>query len=371
MSSNNAMTQPANGGKPTILQYLDKYKDQVAAALPKHMTPDRMVRIVTTSIRKNPALVKCNPQSLFGAIIQASQLGLEVDNALGHAYFVPFKNRRQHTTDVQLIIGYRGFLDLAWRSQKVVGIDAEVVYSDDRFVYSRGLNPTLEHTPHEGPERGERTHAYCIFHLRDGGKVWRVLTRDDVMKAKDFSASAGRSDSPWNTHEDDMWRKTAIRATAKFAPLSIELQQAVGIDEQSEVGKFDTSRVLDGDFMSLPQDDGGQNPGPEPQTKTESVRNKITGGQQAESPEPQESGNGPPSEGSLFAQLDEVINHPTKYSPATINELAALSDAISPARAEEFRDKLGQAYEATKSGGNTKSAPPPQDNGVQGAFFGD
>lgn len=93
--------------------------------------------------------------------------------------------------------------------------------------------------------------------------------------------------------------------------------------------------------------------------------------QQAAQPEPQQAptGDGAPGEDELFAQIDEVLAHPGKYSPETITELAALSDAVSPNRAEEFRSKLGQAYEAMKGGQNTQ-AEQPADNGVQGAFFG-
>lgn len=360
MTNQQPMTKPNGGNKPTILQYLGKHQDQIAAALPKHITPDRMVRIVTTSIRKNPELTQCNPQSLFGAIVQASQLGLEPDNSLGHAYLVPFRNRQKKTKDVQLIIGYRGFLDLAWRSQKVVGIDAEVVYSKDHFTYTRGLNPTLEHTPSEDDDRGERTHAYCIFHLRDGGKVWRVLNRADVMKAKEFSA-AGNS-GPWKTHEDDMWRKTAVRATAKYAPLSIEIQRAVGIDEQSEVGQFDPSKVIDGDFMPVEEPEQ-----PEPQTKTERVRERITGGgADTEQPDTEQpDAEGAPAEADVFAEVQDIIDNPNKYDVGAINEYAALSDAISEGRREEYADKLKQAHAALTGG----KAEPAGDESVQGAFF--
>jgi len=175
-----------------------------------------------------------------------------------------------------------------------------------------------------------------------------------------------------------MWRKTAIRATSKFAPLSIELQQAVGVDEQSETGRFDTAKVVDGDFMPTPQ--SAPQTDDEPQTRTAALRNKIAGGEpdQQDKPAPapesqpadtaQRSDNAP-TEAELFGQLDEVIQHPTKYNPETITELAALSDAISTARSDEFREKLGQAYEAMKTGGNTQSEQP-QASGAQGAFFG-
>jgi recombination protein RecT len=86
-SVNNETSKSANN---TIFGLMDKFKDQIAIALPRHMTADRMARIVTTEVRKTPELLKCNPVSLFGAVIQSSQLGLEPGNNLGHAYLLPF-----------------------------------------------------------------------------------------------------------------------------------------------------------------------------------------------------------------------------------------------------------------------------------------
>lgn len=75
--------------KPATLAELinsPKIKNQLAMALPKHMSSDRMARIVTTEIRKTPALADANMQSFLGAVVQCSQLGLEPGGALGHAY---------------------------------------------------------------------------------------------------------------------------------------------------------------------------------------------------------------------------------------------------------------------------------------------
>src|SRR6516164_8559050 len=126
-------TAPAKREKPTnIAGFLDQYKGEIARALPRHMTADRMARIALTECRKTPALMKCDPATLFGAVIQCAQLGLEPGGAMGHCYLLPFENRKKGTTDVQFIIGYRGMLDLARRSGQIVSISAREVCENDK-----------------------------------------------------------------------------------------------------------------------------------------------------------------------------------------------------------------------------------------------
>lgn len=267
-----AMTQQQNENKqPVILQYLDRYKSQIAAALPSHMTPDRMARIVTTEVRKVPQLLQCNPTSLFGAVIQASQLGLEPGGALGHCYLIPFKR------DVQLIIGYRGMIDLARRSGQIISIEARAVYEGDAFSYSFGLEPDLKHTP-STDAKGALTHVYAVARLKDGGIQWDVMTRSEVEAIRAQSKAGGSG--PWKTHFDEMAKKTVVRRLFKYLPVSIEIQRAVGLDEQADAGISQQSGALiDGEFLDL----GGSDEQEQPSTRTESIKNKLAGNAAPES----------------------------------------------------------------------------------------
>ena len=256
--------------KPVIMQYLETYKDQIAAALPTHMTPDRMARIVTTEIRKVPALLQCDPRSLFGAVIQASQLGLEPGGALGHAYLIPFKK------DVTLIIGYRGMIDLARRSGQIVSIEARAVYEGDEFSFSFGLTPDLHHVPCQFSERGELTHVYAVARLKDGGLQWDVMARGEIEAVR-AQSKAGRS-GPWVTHFDEMAKKTVIRRLFKYLPVSIEIQRAVSLDEQADAGipQRNEATFIDGEFMALDDDASEQQEGGErAPSKTEALKEKV------------------------------------------------------------------------------------------------
>lgn len=227
--------------KPTILQMLDQYKGQIAAALPKHLTADRMARIVTTEVRKTPDLLKCDPISLFGAIIQCSQLGLEPGNSLGHAYLIPFYNNKTKQKEAQLMIGYRGMIDLSRRSGQVLSINAYEIYASDEFDVVFGTDPSIMHKRDiKTGGIGEIVGVYAVAKLKDGGCQFEVMTKaqvDEIMaKSLDKIDAAYRKYSPWVNHYNEMAKKTAIRKLFKYLPVSIEIQQAVVLDEQAEAG---------------------------------------------------------------------------------------------------------------------------------------
>ncbi len=252
--------------QPVIAQYLERFKDQIVAALPKHMTADRMSRIVMTEVRKTPKLLQCDPKSLFGAVIQASQIGLEPGSAMGHCYLIPYGK------NVNLIIGYRGMIDLARRSGQIISIEARVVYRDEKFSYSFGLNPDLQHTPSSlaVKDRGPVTHYYAIARLVGGGVQWDVMTIDEVNEIRDNTPGGGKT-GPWKTHPVPMGQKTVVRRLFKFLPVSIEMQSAVGLDEMADSGvDQQNSAVIAGEFTTI--DDIEET---EPDSKTEAIKEKL------------------------------------------------------------------------------------------------
>lgn len=249
--------------KPTtVRQMLVAYKDQIQAALPKHMDANRMARIVTTELRKTPQLQQCNPITLFGAVIQAAQLGLEPGNALGHCYLIPYKQ------DVNLIVGYRGMIDLARRSGQIISLSARAVYEADDFQYEFGLDEDLRHVPSTEAERGELTYVYAVAKLQGGGVQFDVMSRIEVEAIRQKSP-AGKS-GPWVTHFEEMAKKTVIRRLFKYLPVSIEIQKAVALDEMADAGidQQNDALILDGDWSAEPETS-------EPQSKTEAVTEKL------------------------------------------------------------------------------------------------
>lgn len=226
------LAKATQGNTISALLARPEIQHQIGLALPKHMTPERLLRIALTEVRRQPKLAECTQESLLGAVFQCAQLGMEPGGALGHAYLVPYKR------EVQFILGYRGMIDLARRSGQIRSIEAHCVYEGDKFDCTLGLESNLVHEPDwDNPNRSDTkkiTFAYAVAHLADGGREFEVMSRRELDETKRRSKSNG---GPWSTDYAAMCRKTVVRRLFKWLPLSVELSQACANDEAPEVGR--------------------------------------------------------------------------------------------------------------------------------------
>ena len=126
-----AKTQQATEQK-SMQSYIRSMEGEIKKALPSVITPERFTRIVLSAISVNPKLGQCTPQSFLGAMMTSAQLGLEVNTPLGQAYVLPYNNKGKMEAQFQL--GYKGLIDLAYRSGEVEVIQAHVVYENDEFT---------------------------------------------------------------------------------------------------------------------------------------------------------------------------------------------------------------------------------------------
>ena len=217
------------GGKHTMQQYIKQMQKEIAKALPSVITPERFTRIVLSALSTNPKLADTTPQSFLGAMMTAAQLGMEPNTPLGQAYLIPFFNGKTKCLECQFQLGYKGLIDLAYRSGEVKIIQAHVVYSNDDFEYALGLDPVLKHIPARG-ERGTPTHVYAMFRTKDDGYGFAVMTMDEVREhAQKYSKSYGSG--PWQTNFEEMAKKTVLKRVLKYAPLKSEFVRAVSCDE--------------------------------------------------------------------------------------------------------------------------------------------
>jgi len=230
-----AAMQAAGGERPTIQQYIKQMQSGIKAALPSVMTPERFTRITLSALSSNPKLAECTPPSFLGAMMTAAQLGLEPNTPLGQAYLIPYKRnfkdggQWRSVLECQFQLGYKGLIDLAYRSGEVSTIMAQVVYENDTFTYSFGLEPTLKHTP-AMKDRGEPVYVYAMFKTKDGGYGYEVMSIEDVRNhAQKFSKSYGNG--PWQTNFEEMAKKTVLKRVLKYAPLKSEFLRAVVQDE--------------------------------------------------------------------------------------------------------------------------------------------
>ena len=223
---------------------------QIAKALPSVLTPERFTRMVLTALSTNPKLCECTPKSFLGAMMQAAQLGVEPNTPLGQAYLIPYKNKG--ILECQFQLGYKGLLDLAYRSGEVTIIQAHEVYENDVFEYELGLEPKLRHVPTTG-EKGAVTHYYAMFKTKSGGYGFHVMSRAEVDAfARKYSQSYKKGYStPWTTNFDEMAKKTVLKACLKYAPIKTEFTRALGTDEtiKTEIAADMVSEADETDYI--------------------------------------------------------------------------------------------------------------------------
>ncbi|MFW6121085.1 MAG: recombination protein RecT [Petrotogales bacterium] len=220
-----------NNPYKTIQDLLKRMEPQIKKALPKHMDPERLSRIAFTEVRKNPKLLECSTHSFLGAIMTSAQLGLE-PGVLGHAYLIPYYNKKTNSKEVQFQIGYKGLLDLVRRSGEIESISARCVHEKDEFDFEYGLNEKLVHKPNMNGDRGNLTSVYAIAKFKDGGYSMIVMSKSDVEKIR--SRSKSPNNGPWVTDYEAMARKTVLKQLCKYLPLSIEVQRGLVADESTK-----------------------------------------------------------------------------------------------------------------------------------------
>lgn len=263
-----AVSVAADAGIGNVKAFFESQKSTLAAVLPKHVGADRMLKIALGALRTTPKLMQARTDTLLGAIIQCAQLGLEPNTPLGHAYLIPFENRSKNITEVQIVFGYKGLIDLARRSGQIVSIAAHEVRERDHFEYEYGLDEKLVHRPAMG-DRGEVIAFYAVAKLVGGGYAFEVMSKADVIAIRDASQGwktavrfKKEASSPWGAHFVEMGRKTVLRRLFKFLPVSIELATAATLDSKAAVGETQGAfeDVLQGEYTvsadDTPTDDG-------------------------------------------------------------------------------------------------------------------
>lgn len=213
---------------------LSRGKDELAKILPKHMSPDAMLRLALTAAVQSPKLLDCSIQSVGLALMTAGSLGLEPNGYDGH--LVPYGRVCQFIPD------YKGLVKLAYQSEGVSRVMARAIREKDDLDYQEGTGGFIHHritlNIEDDDERGELIGAWAMFELADGTGNFVVMPKSQILKRKRASPASSKPDSPWQKWPDEMWAKTALKQLAKFAPLGRTLQVAAKHDSLAEAGKI-------------------------------------------------------------------------------------------------------------------------------------
>lgn len=229
-----------------VSQAINASRKTLLALLPKEITPERLKALTMTSIRKTPALMKCDARSILACVYEAAKLGLQPDTATADCHIIP--RGKQATFQ----IGYKGMMKLARRAVPGVPIKAEHVCENDSFVWEEGLAPILKHSRAPAGERGKVVYAYAIAQLPGGLIAFKVVDADDIARARKTAFSTA-----WQHHEGAMWEKTAIKRLAKTLPIddpaaAERLHRAIALDDAADDGR---PQELGDDLLSDVEDD--------------------------------------------------------------------------------------------------------------------
>lgn len=228
----------AEGSPRKLVDFLESQSDRIARALPRHLTPERLIQVVSTITYRTPRLQQCPAESILAAVIQASTLGLDLAPALGEAYLIPRMDRDRGVMQCHFQPGYRGLAKLARNAGGCAYIKAMLVHEADIFAYRYTPDLEFEHVPHLAHDRGEVTHSYAVAKLPTGGHLIEVLTAEEVEAIHRRSESYltaqryGKPESgPWATDRGEMAKKVAVKRLCKSLPMSPELASAIDADD--------------------------------------------------------------------------------------------------------------------------------------------
>ncbi len=220
-------------------QVLEKNHERIIAAMGNTKNAsdaaNRLIVAVALEVRKRPELQKCTKVSILQCVLEACSVGLSPVGPMQYAYLIPYWNRATNSTEAQLQIGYRGFVELARRSKCVLSINADVVRQGDFFEFEKGETITIKHRPSFDSD-GEQgvIAAYAVANLVGGGVEAEAMPRWRVDKIMERAKAKRRdgSTTPWDTDYEQMAIKTVVKLLCKRLPKSQEFARAIEIDDR-------------------------------------------------------------------------------------------------------------------------------------------
>ncbi len=256
--------------KQTIQLMMRRMDTQLQHMLPNFIDSRKLLAVLLSACQRQPKLFQCSTRSFIGALLECAMVGLYPDGSLGHAWFVPFKDKRGQL-HAQLIIGYKGYQTLALNTGQVSRIKAVAVHEGDEFSWQEGTDAKIVHRPKEGVIRNANTlthvYAYAKLIATPDDPQFIVLTKPEIDSVMNRSQAGQRG--PWGTDYVAMARKTAINRVCNTLQLSPDLSRATTLDDMAASGinqRMGASPLLQdiGADLQLPEpedfpdDDDGQ-----------------------------------------------------------------------------------------------------------------
>ena len=237
----------------TLKDWIQDKRPEIAQALPKNWDVGRMEATLISALRANPNLAKCTPISFICAIMTAAQMGLKPNTPLGQCYIIPYWNSKIKRFEAQFQIGYKGILEMGYRTDVITEIYADKIKKGDYLDYQKGTEKYIHHREYpekwEYDKKGELiiTHYYAIYKTIKGGMNFSIWPKDMVVKHMKRYSPAARKDaySPWQTSDDLMSQKTVLKDVMRYAPIAEDDRRILAADET-------VKREISKDMLNVP-----------------------------------------------------------------------------------------------------------------------
>jgi len=243
----------------TALDLMRSNAKQFERAIADSIPFEWFMQCAMSAVRSNPKLRQCTAESVLSTLMGFAQMSLVPNTPLGQAYMIPFRNHG--VLEATPIIGYKGYVAMAYRSARVGSVHAHVVYENDQFSVQYGTSESIHHVPASG-DRGKMIGAYAGFFIDGRHPVFRYMPEDKILAVR----PAKWQGTPWNieTAVSEMYMKTPLRRVLKLSPHSPQLSLGITIDEATDRGARVRWTPDEGTWI----DDGDDDQGAFPETAT-------------------------------------------------------------------------------------------------------
>lgn len=210
-------------------------RPELEKVLPAHVTVDKFLRVVNTSISQNPDLYKADRRSLFTSCVKCATDGLVPDGR--EAALVIFNTKEKvmegdkqverWIKKAQYMPMIFGILKKIRNSGELKSLTCNVVMENDTFRY--WIDDAGEHITHEpnvkDADRGKFLCTYAIAKTNDGGVYTEVMTRGQIEQVR--AASKSKDGPAWKEWFDEMARKSVLRRLSKRLPMSTDIERVI------------------------------------------------------------------------------------------------------------------------------------------------
>lgn len=230
---------PYKQRRDKLRTFLGSSQQDICEGMVSTLQPQQVIDACLTSVQDNPKILDCKPSTIVRSLNEAARVGIVPDTTSGMAYLIPYKD------ECTYMLGYKGMMALAYRSEKVRAIRARCVYEEDAFEWIEGTEPRLVHSPRMGSTRGKLVAAYAVAELVEGRPAFEVMLSDEIDAIKARSKS---KTGPWSTDFDEMAKKTVIRRLCKNLPMADDdmrqrIHAAISADELADTPTRRTTAI--------------------------------------------------------------------------------------------------------------------------------